>query len=405
MKPSPWQLLVLSALAFSLCSANAQLVPGKLPDGPPPQPGQVTPTDSKTTKPAAAPENDNSKPSTFEADKDANTIRVTKRVVLVPTSVLDPDGHGYVNGLQASDFEVLDNDKPQKVEAEVTEQPLSVVLVVQANADVEPMLPKIRKSGILLHGLVTGDEGDLAVLSFDHQMHHLLDFTSDSDKIDDAMQKVKAGSSMAAMIDAVTEANHMLQRHDPNNKRRRVIILMSTNVDKGSQMRLDEAIREIQFASIIVYPINISRMLSALMKQEGYPRSPNGNIPAAGMPPLPGGNVRSGTTDIQQGLGTNAMNAVPPIYHSIRDLFKKTPAEALSALTGGREYSFARQRALEDAVTDIGKDLNSQYILSYSPEEGVKQEPGFHTIRVLVNRPGLIIRTRAGYWWGGGQMQ
>jgi hypothetical protein len=99
------------------------------------------------------------------------------------------------------------------------------------------------------------------------------------------------------------------------------------------------------------------------------------------------------------------LNVVPPLFHSIRDLFKKTPAEALSALTGGREYSFATQRALEDAVTDIGKDLNSQYILSYQPTEGVKREPGYHTIRVLVDRPGLIIRTRSGYWWGGGEMQ
>jgi hypothetical protein len=56
-------------------------------------------------------------------------------------------------------------------------------------------------------------------------------------------------------------------------------------------------------------------------------------------------------------------------------------------------------------MNDIGKDLNSQYILSYAPTQAVKEEPGFHTIRVLVNRPGLIIRARTGYWWGGGQMQ
>ena len=60
--------------------------------------------------------------------------------------------------------------------------------------------------------------------------------------------------------------------------------------------------------------------------------------------------------------------------------------------------------ALEDAITDIGKDLNSEYILSYQPTKDVEEEPGYHSIRVLVNRPGLKIRTRSGYWWGGGQM-
>lgn len=402
MQHLPRQFFLISTFALSLGVSNGQLVPGKLPDGPPPQPGQVTP-DKKKTTPAAPASDQNARPSTFEAEK--ADIRISTQTVLVPTSVLDPDGHGYVNGLQASDFEVLDNDKPQRVQAEITEQPMSVVLVVQENSDVEPLLPKIKKSGVLLHGLVTGANGDVAILAFDHEMHHILDFTSDPDKIDDAMQKIRAGSSTAALIDAVTDANHMLQRHDPANKRRRVIILMSTNVDKGSQMHLDEAVRQIQFSGVIVYPINISKILSALLKKEGYPRSPNGNIPPEGMPPLPGGNVRSGTSDIQQGLGTNALNLVPPLYHSIHDLFKKTPAEALSLLTGGREYSFATQRALEDAITDIGKDLNSQYILSYAPTQAVKEEPGFHTIRVLVNRPGLIIRARTGYWWGGGQMQ
>ena len=102
-------------------------------------------------------------------------------------------------------------------------------------------------------------------------------------------------------------------------------------------------------------------------------------------------------------MNGNALSAVPPLLRDIRDLFKKTPAEAFTYFTGGRMYSFARQRGLEDAISDIGKDLNSQYVLSYSPNN--KEEPGFHNIKVTVDRPGLLIRTRPGYWWGGGQVQ
>ena len=163
---------------------------------------------------------------------------VTGREVLVPTTVLDPDGHGYVNGLNSRDFELLDNDKPQKIDADFSQLPLSLVLVVQANAEVEPLLPKIRKSGILLHGLVTGGEGDVAILAFDHRMQHLLDFTSETDKIDDAMQKLTSGSNTAALIDAVLEGDRMLRRHDPRNVRRRVIVLLSRNADKGSEAHL-----------------------------------------------------------------------------------------------------------------------------------------------------------------------
>jgi VWFA-related protein len=406
---TPWALICFVFGSGLLSSVvYGQLRPGQLPNTPA-QPGQLGTKNSdkkndaeKNTQQAAPVA---SGPTT-ESQESGLTIRETVQTVLVPTSVMDPQVHGYVNGLQASDFEVLDNDKPQRVQAEYTEQPMSVVLVVQGNSEIEPLLPKMRKSGILLHGLVTGADGDLAVLSFDHEMHYLVDFTNDPDRIDDAMQKLRAGSSTAAVIDAVSTADRMLRRHDPANKRRRVILLMSRNVDKGSQMRLDEAIRQVQFDNVIVYAINISKILTMLLKKEGYPRSPNGNIPPEGLPPVIGGTgPRSGTTDVQQGIGTNGFNIIPPAFRTIRDLFKKTPAEALTALTGGNEYNFATQRSLEEAVTDIGKDLNSQYILSYRPTDEVKAQPGYHTIRVLVNRPGLVIRTRVGYWWGGGKMQ
>ena len=96
----------------------------------------------------------------------------------------------------------------------------------------------------------------------------------------------------------------------------------------------------------------------------------------------------------------NWLNVIPPIGRGIHDVFKKSPAEAFAYFTGGRVYSFARERTLESAITDIGADLNSQYLLSYSPND--KNEPGFHNIRVVVNRPGLKIRSRPGYWWRGG---
>jgi VWFA-related protein len=332
-------------------------------------------------------------------------IRIRTQNVLVPTTVLDPDGHGYVNGLSTKDFELLDNGAPQKINADFTQQPLSVVLAVQSNADVEPLLPKIRNTGVLLYGLVTGTDGDVAVLAFDHRMQHIQDFTNDPNRLSDAMQKLRAGSSGAALIDAVLEADHMLKRHDPQNVRRRVIILMSRDVDRGSEAKLPETIRAMQFDNVIVYSINISRVLTSLLKQPPYPGPQNGRIPPEALPNIRGGG--SGLTDTQvvQQEDGNWLNGVPPLMRSIKDLFKKTPSEAFTYFTGGRQYSFARERALEDAVTDIGKDLNSQYLLSYSPAQATQHESGFHTIKVVVNRPGLVIRTRPGYWWGGGQIQ
>lgn len=400
-------------LALSVCSictfatlCSAQIAPGQTPAAPPPQPGQLGSAPTKTTMPAENKSNgDRRVPGPTEeigSNGDPVIGRSVVRNVLVPTTVLDPDGHGYVNGLSSNEFELFDNDKLQQISAEFTQLPMSVVLAVQANSEIEPVLPKLKKSGLLLHGLVTGEGGDVAVLAFDHRMQVLQDFTDNVDKIDDAMQKIKVGSRSAALIDAVLTADHMLKQRDPSNARRHVVLLISRNVDHGSEARLQETVRQMQFDNVIVYCVDISKALTAFMKKMDYPAPQNGGIPPEAQPNILGNGARTETNVIQQQTG-NALNVVPPIYRGIRDLFKKTPAEAFSFFTGGQVYNFASDRALENAITDIGKDLNSQYLLSYSPTAVTSREPGFHNIRVAVNRPGLRIRTRPGYWWGGGQ--
>ena len=401
---------MLTGLIAAGILAWAQIIPGKLPPtapAGPPQPGQLAPEEQTTPAPVPKPQTAPSAPAqddkpTFKEKSDF--IDVVRRVI-VPTTVLDPDGHGYVTGLKAADFEVFDNDKPQKVDAELIEQPLSVVLAIQANTDVEGFLPKLKKSANLLHGLVTGVDGDVAVLAFDHRMLLLQDFTNDPDKLDDAMQHLKTGSSSSAIIDAVVEGDRLLVRRDRQGIRRRVIVLISRDINKGSQAKLSETVRDMQFHNITVYCVDISKVLSAITKEPGFPRPANGAIPAEAMPSNPGGGgPHTMTNDAQMATG-NALELVPPMLRSIHDLFKKPPARAFTYFTGGRVYNFATDRGLEKAISDIGQDLNSQYVLSYTQNKDTASEPGFHNIVVKVDRPGLVIRTRPGYWWGGGQIE
>jgi VWFA-related protein len=384
--------LLLMSSGFT---AGQILPPGQLPPKPP-QPGELGPAPGNRPSGQTSPQSATNQPS----NGDDAAIRVPVHYVLVPTTVVDKDNGNYINGLNAADFQLLDNDKPQKIESDITQQPLSLVLVVQANSEVQPMIPKIRRTGLLLQGLVTGQEGEVAVLAFDHRMQLIQDFTNDPEKLDDSMQKINAGSSTAALIDAVMKADHMLKDHDPRNVRRRVVLLLSRNLDKGSETHLQEAVHAMQFDNVIVYCVDMSKFLTALLNKPGYPRPQNGGVPSEALPNLRGNGAYSETNVVQQQDG-NVLSAVPPIYRSIRDLFKKTPAEAFSYFTGGKIYGFAGEKGLEAAITDIGKELNSQYLLSYNPND--KNEPGFHTIKVVINKPRLDIRTRPGYWWGGGQ--
>ena len=87
-------------------------------------------------------------------------IVVTTKVVIAPTTVMDHD-HRFVNGLHVDDFVLTDNDKLQRITQDVVFQPLSIVVAVQANADVEGILPKIQKIGPVLSTLVTGETGEI----------------------------------------------------------------------------------------------------------------------------------------------------------------------------------------------------------------------------------------------------
>ena len=64
------------------------------------------------------------------------------------------------------------------------------------------------------------------------------------------------------------------------------------------------------------------------------------------------------------------------IFRDVKAIFKDNPVEVFTKGTGGTEYTFYRQRGLEEAIQKIGEELHSEYIVSYTPNN--KDEGGFH---------------------------
>lgn len=392
LSKNPRFLIGLGLLLISASAFLAQQLPDPLKplpaDLPPAQPGQLAP---KPATPAAE-EGDTSGVTTF---------KINTKTVLAPTTVRDHKSHALVDGLSAANFQLFDNDKPQKIAADFIVSPISLVVVIQANSDVEPVLPKLKRTGILLHSLITGETGEVAVLAFDHRVQLIQDFTRDPDKLDDAMLKIKAGSSGAALVDSVVEATHMLARQTRNNANRRVILLISQDRDKGSAAKVPETVHGLEFNGIEIYAVDVGKYFSALMRKPDDPRPVAGGLPPTAMPNAQGNNTTATDLETNYDLG-NWLSITPQVWRSFRDIFKKTPEQAFTQYTGGTTYTFeARSRTLEEAISAIGLEVHSQYMLTYSPND--QTEPGFHTIRVSVDKPGLEVRTRPGYFWGGGQ--
>lgn len=321
-------------------------------------------------------------------------IVVTTKNVLVPTIVLDSAGK-IVNGLKVSDFALYDNDRPQRIQSDGVFQPISLVVCIQANAQVDAMIPKIRKIGSELDALVLGETGEAALIAFDHRVQVLQEFTSDKGKLDAAIKKISVyGSSQSRLNDAMMEGINMLKKRP--STRRRVMLVISETRDGSSAIRPKEVLLESQFANVLVYTINISHWVSSFTRTPPTPR-PDPIPPEAHHSPFPGG-VSTPTTAAQMQLG-NVLPAFGELFKGVKGVFVDNPAELMTKYTGGREYTFANQTSLDNAIRDIGEEIHSQYLLSYVPSS---EEGGYHTIRVdVIGRPNMKVRARPGYWIAG----
>jgi VWFA-related protein len=320
-------------------------------------------------------------------------ITVTTRVVLAPVTVVDRSG-SFVPGLTPYDFRLYDNGKLQNITEDVATHPLSVVVAIQANSDVEKILPHIKKLSGIFESLVIGEEGELAVIGFDHRIKVLTDFTNDPAKIDAAFNALSVGSWSAALNDATMRAIGMVKTRPTN--RRRVVILISENRDKGSEIKkIREVLTEGEFANVVFYAVDISQLISALTTK-AQPNRPSTLPPGAEH--LPMGTINTTTTAAQAEMG-NWIPALKDIFDAAKGIFVPDPLDVYTKYSGGRQYSFKSEKTLQHDVQQIGNELHSQYLLSYSPNN--QNEAGFHQIRVMVMKPDMSVRVRDGYWLAG----
>ena len=84
------------------------------------------------------------------------------------------------------------------------------------------------------------------------------------------------------------------------------------------------------------------------------------------------------------------------VFTELARLGKTDDLRALTQATGGSDYPFLKERAVEKAIEKLGVEVHSQYVLSFPPESARK---GMHQISVsLPGRTDLLIRARQAYW-------
>jgi VWFA-related protein len=309
------------------------------------------------------------------------TIRVRVALVSAPVVVVDAKGEPVLD-LQQKDFHVLDDGVDQTIESfDLGGEKLSAVLVFETSSRIAPLLPAVQKSAIVFTQTVVGPSGEAAVLSYDDSVNHLLPFSTDNDKIEKTIANLKPGNSGARLYDALSTAVGLL-RDRPIGQRRAIVVVGEAS-DNGSEEKLGRVLREAQLSNIVIYGVGLSTTAAGL------------RAPPSQTSPFPG-TVQTPTSQQQYGGNIDLLGLAEWAVRNATAVVKDRPLELAATATGGTYQSAFRDSKIENAVDAIGGELNSQYMLSYRPTGS--DAPGYHQIKVTVNRPGVKVRTRPGYY-------
>lgn len=319
---------------------------------------------------------------------DTHTLHVQSPLVVAPVSVIDASGN-FVEDLKKTDFTVLDNGISQSImRCELNTEPAAAVIVIQANSSVAPLLDAVHPLGPLFSDLLLGPHGQAAVITYADKAYIAQQFSSNPEVLAATLREVSSTGSKARLNDALMSAISMLA----NRKRpeRRIIIAISEGFDRGSAANAAEVIRATSESNIEIYGLRFNLAKTTFEQDEVDGMFDHTLTPCPAGPP--------GTPVIACRFRVNLVPfAVLALQTGVKEMHTNV-LQQYAGYTGGLVYTHLRKRSLDGQLQNIALDLNSQYILTYVPT--TLKQAGFHPIQIDVSRPGLQVRTRAGYFYG-----
>ena len=181
-------------------------------------------------------------------------LRVDVRLVNVVATVTDDNGR-YVEGLEAADFTLEEDGVGQQIThfSASHDLPVSVGIVLDSSGSMErKMSTAVRAVDRFLRSIHEDD--DIFLMSFSDSVKVRQDFTSNRDKLWDALEKVKP-SGGTSLYDAVIEATDKIRKGKHPKK---AILLISDGVDTSSEHDYNVTRLAVRESEVLVYALGIA---------------------------------------------------------------------------------------------------------------------------------------------------
>ncbi len=265
-----------------------------------------------------------------------------KRVVLYAT--VREGKAKFAGDLQREHFTIHEDGKPQKIDSFSRDDvPVAIGLLIDNS---QSMMNKREEVVAAAKAFVRASKpnDEIFVLHFNEQLTYGLPqnvpFTGDVNLLDQALERAQL-DGRTALYDAIHEGLKHLQT---SRLTKRALIVVSDGGDNMSLHKAAEVVRDADLSGALFYGIGI-------------------------YDPLDG-------------------DANPGVLRK------------LAESTGGEAYFPEGVGAVKSLCETIARDLRSQYMLSYAPQD-LEGKKDYHRVQVRVKDPKgrkLIVRTRTGYY-------
>jgi Ca-activated chloride channel family protein len=278
------------------------------------------------------------------------TLRVESRLVPVALNVADENG-APVGGLTAEDFEIFEDNKPQRIAVFDRESstPLEIVLSLDASGSVfsDERLERDAAKSFVRSLLRPQDRIDL--MTFADNVDEIVAFTNDPRRVEAGLGQMQRGDA-TALYDAIYLAAERLSAVNLAGAPRKVIVLITDGENTTRHGSYDAALEQAERAGAMVYSLII--------------------VPI----------------EADAGRNTGGEHA---LIQMARD-------------TGGKFYYVADKHDLAPAFQHVSDDLRTQYTVGYyAPQRGVDIS-GLRHIRLQLKDPALraryTLRYRTAYY-------
>jgi len=281
--------------------------------------------------------------SQVEAEDPTRIILDVTRVNILFT-VTDKKGR-FVTDLTKSDFDIIENKKPQTIQQFTAESdlPLRIAVLVDTSNSIREQFRFEQQAAIrFMQSVVRPREDRLMLVSFDSAAELVSDLTGDLKQLEQGIKSMRPGGG-TALYDAIYfAAKEKLMMDQPRDKFRRAMIVISDGEDTESRMSRDQALEMAQKADVVIYAIST--------------------------------NITRDDKDGDKVL------------------------RYLTEETGGQAFFPFKVEDLDQSFENIANELRHQYNIFYRPEP-LKTDGLYHPVTVKTkSRKDLIVRARKGYY-------